>query len=91
MSRRYRSKAVGTVHETMRALHRVGAIDSQTLRRFDDACLTPAPPVAESPGGEKMKESESYLSVWDAIAGTPGEAADLRARAGLMRQITAFV
>ena len=26
-------------HETMEALHQVGAIDKQTMRRFDDACL----------------------------------------------------
>lgn len=41
MSRKYRSDAMAAVHETMEALHRVGAIDKQTMRRFDDACLTP--------------------------------------------------
>ena len=38
-----------------------------------------------------MKKSESYASVWDAIADTPGKAANLRARAELMRQIAALV
>ncbi len=38
-----------------------------------------------------MRKSESYTSVWDAIADTPGQAANLRARAELMRQIAAFV
>jgi len=38
-----------------------------------------------------MKKSESYASVWDAIADTPGQAANLRARAELMQQIAAFV
>ena len=38
-----------------------------------------------------MKKAESYASVWDAIADTPGQAANLRARAELMRQIAAFV
>ena len=38
-----------------------------------------------------MKKSESFHSVWDAITDTPGEAANLRARAELMRQIAAFV
>jgi predicted XRE-type DNA-binding protein len=38
-----------------------------------------------------MKKSESFDSVWDAITDTPGEAANLRARAELMRQIAAFV
>ena len=38
-----------------------------------------------------MKKPESYVSVWDAIADTPGQAANLRARAELMRQIAALV
>ena len=36
-------------------------------------------------------KSERYDSVWDAIADTPEQAANLRARAELMRQITAIV
>jgi len=32
---------MAAVHETMEALHKVGAIDKQTMRRFDAACLTP--------------------------------------------------
>ena len=34
---------------------------------------------------------ESYASVWDALADTPQEAANLRARAELMQQISAIV
>ena len=34
---------------------------------------------------------ESYASVWDALADTPEEAANLRARAELMQQIAAIV
>jgi predicted XRE-type DNA-binding protein len=34
-----------------------------------------------------MSEPESYASVWDAIADTPEQAANLRARAELMQQI----
>jgi len=33
--------AMAAIHETMGALHDVGAIDKQTMREFDDACLTP--------------------------------------------------
>lgn len=36
-------------------------------------------------------KSERYDSVWDAIADTPEQAANLRARAELMRQITDIV
>lgn len=38
-----------------------------------------------------MSSFETYASVWDAIADTPGQAANLRARAELMRQIEAIV
>lgn len=38
-----------------------------------------------------MKKVESYASVWDAIADTPEQAANLRARAELMQQIAAMV
>jgi len=38
-----------------------------------------------------MSKPENYASVWDAIADTPGQAANLRARAELMRQISALV
>jgi predicted XRE-type DNA-binding protein len=38
-----------------------------------------------------VNKPENYVSVWDAIADTPGQAANLRARAELMRQIAAFV
>jgi predicted XRE-type DNA-binding protein len=38
-----------------------------------------------------MKKPEGLDSIWDAVADTPGEAANLRARAELMRQIAAFL
>lgn len=41
----YRSDAFAAIHETMEALHTVGAIDRQTLREFDEACLTPVVPM----------------------------------------------
>lgn len=41
MSKKYRSDAMAAIHETMEGLHRVRAIDKQTMRQFDNACLTP--------------------------------------------------
>ncbi|MGI9170020.1 MAG: helix-turn-helix domain-containing protein [Caulobacteraceae bacterium] len=38
-----------------------------------------------------MTEIQTFESVWDAIADTPQEAANLRARAELMRQIAAII
>jgi putative transcriptional regulator len=41
MTKKYRSEALASIHETMEALHDIGVIDKQTLREFDDSCLTP--------------------------------------------------
>ncbi len=38
-----------------------------------------------------MSKIETYASVWDAIADTPEQAANLRARAELMQQIAAIL
>jgi len=45
MSKKYRSDAMASIHETMEALHNINAIDKQTMRRFDDACLTHIRPL----------------------------------------------
>ena len=37
------------------------------------------------------QDTEKFDSVWDALADTPGQAANLRARADLMRKIAAIV
>ena len=44
MIRSCRSEALAAIHETMEGLHAIGAIDKQTMRNFDDACLTPVLP-----------------------------------------------
>ena len=38
-----------------------------------------------------MTKTETFDSVWDALADTPEQAANLRARAELMRQIAAVI
>ncbi len=45
MDKKYRSDAMAAIHETMEALHKVGAVGKQTMRRFDDSCLTPVQPL----------------------------------------------
>jgi putative transcriptional regulator len=45
MTKQYRSGAMASVHETADGLHKAGLIDKQTLRQFDDACLTPVQPL----------------------------------------------
>jgi predicted XRE-type DNA-binding protein len=39
----------------------------------------------------KRSKVETYVNVWDAIADTPAEAANLRVRSDLMREITAII
>ena len=51
-TRQYKSDAFAAVHETMDALHQVGAIDKKTMRDFDQACLEP---VMELQPGEIRK------------------------------------
>ena len=46
---------------------------------------------AELMGSQKMKKTDTYLSVWDALADTPQQSANLRARAELMRQISELI
>ena len=38
-----------------------------------------------------MKKAETYSCVWEALADTPEQAANLRARAELMRQISELI
>jgi predicted XRE-type DNA-binding protein len=39
----------------------------------------------------KKQRKDTYASVWDALADTPEQAANLRARADLMRQIAELI
>lgn len=46
MAKQYRSAAMASVHETAEGLHAAGIMDKQTMRQFDEACLTPVRPLA---------------------------------------------
>jgi putative transcriptional regulator len=46
MVKKYRSEAFAAVHETMEALSEIDAIDKQTMREFDEACLSPVHALA---------------------------------------------
>lgn len=60
MAKKYRSDAFAAIHETMEALHDIGAIDKQTMREFDDACLTPVHVLA--PEEIKAIRSREHIS-----------------------------
>ncbi|MGQ3046469.1 MAG: helix-turn-helix domain-containing protein [Niveispirillum sp.] len=37
---------MASIHETAEGLHGAGLIDKQTMRQFDEACLTPVQPLS---------------------------------------------
>jgi putative transcriptional regulator len=45
MTKQYRSPVMASIHETAEGLHAAGAMDKQTMRKFDDACLTSVHPL----------------------------------------------
>ncbi len=46
MKRSYKNEGMAAVHEMMEGFHRSGAIDKQTMREFDEACITAVEPLA---------------------------------------------
>jgi putative transcriptional regulator len=46
MAKKYKTTALAAVHEMMESAHNVGAISKQTMRDFDDMCLTPVKPIS---------------------------------------------
>src|SRR5258708_11422788 len=40
-NRTYKSDALAAIHETVSDYYEAGVIDKQTMRHFDDSCLTP--------------------------------------------------
>jgi putative transcriptional regulator len=41
MARTYKSDAFAAIHETVEGLRKSGMVDRQTMREFDEMCLTP--------------------------------------------------
>ncbi|MBK1716406.1 helix-turn-helix domain-containing protein [Thiocystis violacea] len=60
MAKQYRGDALASIHETMEALHAADAIGKQTMREFDDACLTPVAPL--SPEAIRALREREHLS-----------------------------
>jgi putative transcriptional regulator len=46
MKKQYRSAVMASIHETAEGLHNAGVMDKQTMRKFDEACLTPVHPLS---------------------------------------------
>ncbi|ANY61543.1 hypothetical protein MA05_04790 [Comamonas aquatica] len=58
-----RSEALGAIHETMRALHQIGAVNRETMDEFDRACMTEAMPeqLSEQQAADYLNVSVAFL------------------------------
>jgi putative transcriptional regulator len=45
MTKQYRSRVLASVHETAEGLTGTGVMSKQTMREFDELCLTPVRPL----------------------------------------------
>lgn len=45
MQNKYQSEIAAAVHEDMRDMFKLGVIDKQTMRTFDELCLVPVQPM----------------------------------------------
>jgi putative transcriptional regulator len=45
MKKQYRSRVLASVHETAEGLTGAGVMSKQTMREFDEVCLTPVRPL----------------------------------------------
>ena len=85
-TKKYRSEVLASVHEMMEGLHESGAIDKQTMRQFDAACLEPAMPmspkeirelrqrerVSQPVFARYLNVSKNLVSDWERGAKRPG-------------------
>ncbi len=46
MARKYRSRAMASIHETAAGLYKAGLLPKRTMREFDELCLTPVKPLS---------------------------------------------
>jgi putative transcriptional regulator len=46
MTKKYRSRILASVHETAEGLTAAGVMSKQTMREFDELCLTPVQPLS---------------------------------------------
>jgi putative transcriptional regulator len=61
---------MAAIQETAEGLHAIGRMDKQTMRQFDEACLTPVRPLPAAEGralrereGASQAVSARYLNV----------------------------
>ena len=89
MQNKYQSEIAAAVHEDMRHMFKLGVIDKQTMRTFDELCLVPVQPMtAEEIRTLREREglsqpvlawylnvSKNLISDWERGVRKPGGAA----------------
>ena len=84
-NRKFKSDAFEAIHASASALHRVGVIDKETMRSFDESCIaTPAPlkpqqikqlrlrlNVSQPVFARYLNTSESTVEKWETGAKRP--------------------
>ena len=64
MTKAYKSEAMAAVHEMMEGFHTSGAIDKQTMREFDDACLTAHDSWVREQVADAVREADNPNTEW---------------------------
>ena len=89
MRNKYQSEIAAAVHEDMRDMFKLGVVDKQTMRTFDELCLVPVQPMtAEEIRSLREREglsqpvlawylnvSKNLISDWERGVRKPGGAA----------------
>jgi putative transcriptional regulator len=71
--KRYRSRVMASVHETAKGLTSAGVMSKQTMREFDELCLTPVRPLtAEEIRDLREREGASQAVFARYLNVTPG-------------------
>ena len=60
MSKVYKSEIMASVHDMVEGFHQSGIIDKQTMREFDEACLTEVQPL--EPGEIRFIREREQIS-----------------------------
>ena len=61
-AKKYKSEVKAAIHEIATGLRGVGMIDKQTMRRFDDSCLTPIHEFSAAKEIRALRERERDVS-----------------------------
>jgi putative transcriptional regulator len=76
MTKKYRSKALGALHESVEGLHRLGLVDTKTMREFDASCLATVEKLSprqivtlRKRAGVSQEMFASYLNVTTGLVG----------------------